>query len=190
MTSENRKTARGNPAARNHRPRGGGGRFLRSAETAERDAEACRLRSAGLTYPQIAAELGYGSSGRAYEGVQRALLSIVQEPAEELRKLELDRLDEMWRAALGVLRAKHIVVQHGKVVMHRQTDGVEAPLEDPGPVLQAVDRLLRIQERRARLLGLDAPKQVEMITLEMIQAEIVRLEAELAARPDDDAEGW
>jgi hypothetical protein len=51
------------------------------------------------------------------------------------------------------------------------------------PVLQAIDRLLKIQERRARLLGLDAPTQhrVNVLSEDAIDAEIARLEAELRA---------
>ena len=35
------------------------------------------------------------------------------------------------------------------------------PVIDDGPVLQAISTLLRVADRRARLLGLDAPAKVE-----------------------------
>jgi hypothetical protein len=41
--------------------------------------------------------------------------------------------------------------------------------------LPAVDRAVRILERRARLLGLDAPQQSEVLTIDRIDAEIERL---------------
>lgn len=147
--------------------RGADGKFARSLETAERDAEACRLRSRGLSYAQIAAELGI-SRTQAYEGVQRALREIVSEPAEELRHLELLRLDEMYRAALAVLEGRHYVVDKGGVVM---MDGV--PVEDDGPRLAAIDRLLKIQERRAKLLGLDTPVKQEVDLNGGIRYEVV-----------------
>lgn len=162
-----------NPDPRN-RVQGGDGRFLPSLETAERDAKACRLRSDGYTYPDIARELGYASPGAAYNGVQRAMLAVLQEPAEELRRIELDRLDMLWRAALDVMRGTHVVAQNGRVV---ELNG--QPLKDDAPVLNAIDRLLRIQERRAKLLGLDAPKKIELLTMDVIDAEIARLSAEL-----------
>jgi len=59
-------------------------------------------------------------------------------------------------------------------------DGVA--LTDPQPVLASIDRLLRIAERRARLLGLDSPIRVGAITMADIDAEIVRLDAEIAAQ--------
>lgn len=53
--------------------------------------------------------------------------------------------------------------------------------------LQAIDRLLRISERRSRLLGLDAPvrTRVGTITLDAIESEIERLERELAGYAGD-----
>lgn len=135
--------------------RDGKGRFERDVDTAARDAEACRLRAQNLTYQQIADQLGFASKGAAYDAVQRTLRETVQEPAEELRQLELMQLDELARAARNVLEGTHYVVSHGKVVRH---DGGEGePLVDDAPVLQAIDRLLKIQERRSKLLGLDIP---------------------------------
>jgi len=48
----------------------------------------------------------------------------------------------------------------------------------------AVDRVLRVMERRSRLLGLDAPmrQQLEVITDSVLDEEIARLTAQLAAR--------
>lgn len=48
----------------------------------------------------------------------------------------------------------------------------------------AVDRLLAIQERRARLLGLDAPlrQTVTVVTEDTVDAEIARLQSELRER--------
>lgn len=59
-----------------------------------------------------------------------------------------------------------------------------APVPDPRPVLDALAVLVRIEERKARLLGLDAPRKttVGVITEEVVDAEIARLQGELAAR--------
>ena len=77
------------------------------------------------------------------------------------------------------MQARHCVVSAGKVM---SMDG--EPLQDPKPVLDALAVLVRIEERKARLLGLDAPRKtaVGVITEEVIDAEIARLEAQLAAR--------
>lgn len=164
----------------NRRPRkqrDGRGRYIRTADSAERDAEACRLRTLGHTYDQIAAEVGFADRSKARQAVERGLTAIVAEPASELRVLELARLDELWRRAWAILEREHQVVQLGKVVRDRDGQAVV----DHGPTLQAIDRLLKIQERRAKLLGLDAPTRVEAITVDEIDAEIARLATELGS---------
>jgi hypothetical protein len=45
----------------------------------------------------------------------------------------------------------------GKIV--RDDNG--EPLIDDGPTMQAADRILKIIERKTKLLGLDAPQKVE-----------------------------
>ncbi|MEV7006837.1 hypothetical protein [Streptosporangium sp. NPDC051022] len=160
--------------------RGGDGRYTRSRRTAARDAEACRLRARGLTYEQIAVDLGMSSKSSAYEAVQRALAATVREPADEVRQMELMRLDELHRSALAVLEATHYVVDKGAVVLWEG-----APLVDDGPVLAAVDRLLKVQERRARLLGLDSPQRVS-IDAQNLGEDLKSLIGALMGEDDDD----
>ncbi len=159
--------------------RDGNGRFDRDPATAERDAEACRLRIQNLTYRQIAKVLDV-SVHTAYEGVQRALRDTQQEPADGVKRLELERLDELAQKVTEVMLATHYVVSQGKVVSLSR-DG--EPLLDDAPVLQAVDRLLRIQERRARLLGLDAPQRVS-VDAQNLGEEIKTLLGALAVEGD------
>lgn len=148
------------------------GRLVQTKESVELDAKACELRSRGWSYRQIAAELGDGSSHTAYERVQRSIERIVQEPAEQARQFELDRLDARWRhlndlqdKVQEVLDAHHVVIQHGKVVYSETGD----PYEDHGPVLDAVKTMLsidserdRIQVRRSKYLGLDAASKMQL----------------------------
>lgn len=162
--------------------RGADGKYIRTIADAERDAKAARLRARGWSYSRIAVELGYTDKGNAYHAVQRILVETIAEPAAELRQIELARLDALYEAALGVLERRHITVSNGRVVYVSDKDGVETPLEDDAPVLQAIDRCLRIQERRAKLLGLDAPAKLEVVTLDAVDAAIRDLEADLARR--------
>jgi hypothetical protein len=138
--------------------RDGNGRFDRDPETAKRDAEACRLRAQNLTYREIAAELGVDVH-TAYDAVQRALRDTLQEPADDVRRLALMRLDEYARHVREVLHNTHYVVSQGRVV--RLTRG-GAPLEDDMPKLQAIDRLLKIEAQVSDLLGLKAPQRVSI----------------------------
>lgn len=157
--------------------RAGNGKYSKDPETAARDAEACRLRARALSYAEIAKQLGYVDEGHAYQAVKRALLATVAEPAEEVRKHELQRLDNLYKLALQIAERAHVVVSQGRVVYLG-----DSPLEDDGPALQAVDRLLKIQERRARLLGLDAPVKHEVRNVDAVDAEIEQLVARLGAR--------
>jgi hypothetical protein len=157
------------------RARDGNGKYSRTVASAERDATAARLRAKGWTYPRIADELGYDSRATAYHAVQRVLKETVQEPGDELRTLELQRLDDMYRHAMSVLERQHVTVSNGKVV-HLGDE----PLIDDAPVLAAIDRLLKIQERRAKLLGLDAPVKKDVALTDERAAAIEALAEELA----------
>lgn len=158
------------------RPRDVKGRLLPSPDAPERDAEAFRMRSRECTFAEIAIALGYGNASVARNAVDRHLARIVKPEADAYRKIMDDQLSEMHRQVLRVLEATHYKVNAGVVVYHRpadcgcprtDADGDFAtcehykPLTDDAPVLAAVDRLLKIQDRRAKMYGLDAPARVE-----------------------------
>jgi DNA-binding CsgD family transcriptional regulator len=100
----------------------------------QREAKALQLRAAGATYALIANRLGIGET-MARRVVQRALARVVREPAHQLITLELERLDLLWRSMFA--RALGGSARHAEVC-------------------------LRVLERRARLLGLDAPTRSEV----------------------------
>lgn len=157
------------------------GKFAKTLEGAERDREACRLRSRRMTYQQISDQLGYGGLGNAHRAVKKVLAEIPRDAGEELLQLELDQLDMMTDAVLKVLEAEHYTVSQGRLIyLHEDAP----PLADDSPVLAAVDRLLKIQERRARLLGLDAPSKQ---TVTHAKADVDAAVAELAEAMDADA---
>lgn len=162
---------------------------------AARRAAAVEMRLAGQSFQQIADQLGYNSRGAACQDVTRALEAHLAEQhrqTEVLREEELQRLDLLLVEAWAVLKREHVTVSHGKIIKDEETG---AKLLDDGPVLQAIDRILKIQERRAKYLGLDAPTKVEAITIDALDAEIARLAAELEgdqageAAPASNAQG-
>lgn len=102
----------------------------RDANAAARVEQALALRRAGVSYEAIARQCGYGSRAAAYTAVQRELKRTLQEPADALRLLELERLNDLYRAM--------------------------APKALKGDTW-SVDRCLAIMERRAKLMGLDTP---------------------------------
>lgn len=166
----------------NQDARNGRGRYERTIDTAERDALAAKLRARGHSYHEIGLELGVTRSN-AFLACERALADVIREPAEDLLKVELQRLDlqlvrlhRLETAAQRVLDARHITVNNGKVIYQ---PGTEEPMEDDGPALQAIDRLVKIEaarnqnsERRAKLLGLDAALKVDATVHEVTQQDI------------------
>jgi hypothetical protein len=155
---------------------------------ARRRAQVLQARLAGASFEDIGRQLGV-SDTRAHQLYVDALRRTVQEPADRLRDLELQRLDQLQAHATYVLRDRHVLVQAGRVVVDPLTG---RPLPDPGPGLAAVAALLRIGERRAKLLGLDAPTSVNArlgvtladATVADIDEELAAVTAELARLPD------
>jgi hypothetical protein len=137
-------------------PRDGNGKWLLTLTGAERRAEAARLRSRGYTYRQIATALNTDVRN-AYDYVREAMQAVVREAAEDAIAFELDRLDQAHRKALAVLEREHITVSNGRVV---ELDG--QPLPDDGPILSAIDRIVKISESRRKLLGLDQPAKTQI----------------------------
>lgn len=169
----------GSEVARVDRVRAKNGQYAKSADTAERDAEACRLRLRGLGFGEIAKQLGYSDQAHAYQGYRRAMDAIIREPAEQVREAELLRLDALWTHALAIAERFHVAVSNGRVVYTGN-----GPVKDDMPALQAIDRLLKIQDRRARYLGLDAPTKTEVRHVDAVDAEIEQLVQRLAHMAD------
>lgn len=170
-------------------PRNGAGEFVRTLEGAERDAEAARLQARGMSLRQIAQRLGYADQSGASKAVARALAAVPVQGVDELRRVQCDQLDYLTAKALEVLEAKHYAHStHGELVYGPNGE----VLVDSAPTLNAIDRLVRIFERRAKLMGLDAPQRHEVTTLDYLDAQIRAASAELAraqAREAAEAEG-
>ncbi len=123
----------------------------RTIDTAVRDARAARLRAEGKHYRTIATIEGC-SLGEAHNRVRRAIAAVPVEAVIELRRVEDERLDEMWRVAWDHLHTDHVLVQQGRVIKDPTTG---EPMIDQAGKLAALDRLLSIQKRRSDLWGLD-----------------------------------
>jgi hypothetical protein len=175
---------------------------------AERRTRVLAMRVEQRPYTEIAAALGISEQlartdyARAVEA-RRTELDSTRAVAVAIEQAKLDAVEQ---AAWKVLRARHITVQQGKIVgkfagfalvpdtgeVFYNDDGKPIPLfeeiEDDAPVLQAIDRILKIADRRAKLTGLDAPTKVDVS--DERRAEIEKYAAELAAGLGDvDPEG-
>ena len=149
-----------------HQARDGKGRFIQVEESIERDAEAMRLRSRGKTLRFISDKLGYGGESNVLAAISRHYKSIVAEPAQEIIRGQTELLDHLTDQAVQVLERHHVTISGGRIVYDgpeptEDEEDTRSPLFDDGPVLQAIATLLRVQERRSKLLGLDAPQRVD-----------------------------
>jgi hypothetical protein len=146
--------------------------YIRTVETAERDAEIARYWI-GRTIGEVAAHFGVNKA-TVSRARKRAIDAAVVPAGREAIAAELLKLDAWQETALAVLRANHVQVADGRVVR----DG-DQTVSDDRPVLMAIDRLLRIAERRARLCGFDAPSRAEVRVTDDLTAQIEELAREL-----------
>ncbi|MFF3511542.1 hypothetical protein [Streptomyces sp. NPDC002573] len=142
----------------NQDARNGNGKYVRTPETAQRDARAAELLSQGYSYREIAKELGYQSHTAAIQACRRACRDIVQGPAEKLIALSVDRLEYLFAKAMEIAEADHVVVSHGRIVKDDQGN----TLKDSGPTLAAIREARATLESFRKLTGLDQPAKVNV----------------------------
>lgn len=124
---------------------------------AERVAEALELRKAGLSFRQIEQEMEARHPGLSYgkssieRDIKNELGRIKQESletAEQVLALELLRLDDLqqayWLYATG-----------GEIVLARDESGRPTKVKQVRPSVEKAELVLKIMERRAKLMGLD-----------------------------------
>ena len=117
----------------------------RKLKGAERREQALRLRIAGRSYPEIAAELGMSQSG-AHKTVTVALAGLrvrCNESAEQMRTLETERLIGVIRDADEILRS---------------------PETGEAGRLRALELKIKASESLRKLWGLDAPTRIAPTT--------------------------
>jgi len=124
------------------------------ANTRIKAVRALQMRVEGKTLHQIGSELGV-SYQRAAQFIEMELEERGREPADTIRQLELQRLDELlkflWKRAKASEGLDHAVT----------------------------DRILRVMDRRAKYLGLDAPIKIDM------QGELQKLSEQYALSDED-----
>jgi hypothetical protein len=121
-------------------------RVTHKAQTILLGAESARLRALGLSWREIGERLG-----KAYSLTRKAALAYLEEyctaraeGVEEFRALQLRRLDILMTRAMSIAHGEDTETQHR---------------------LRAMDTIIKIEERRAKLLGLDAPQKTVLTDL-------------------------
>lgn len=125
-----------------------------TATVAEQQVECYELRLTGMAFRQIATATGL-SVGTVHARIEAEIAERVLPLADAVRKMEVDRLD-LWLSKL------------------------EAEM-DKDPV-RAIPVAVRVSERRAKLLGLDAPEKFEGTLTEITQEDVALAELVNEAR--------
>lgn len=134
-----------------------------SIEAQEKVTRALELRRDYRTWEQIARECGYSSAAVAYTAARQEMArrqETLHETIDDYREKELSRLEMAGAEVLRVMRNKHLVVSNGRVVFHGP-EGQETELVDDGPVLAAVNTLVKVSESIRKLIGADAASKTE-----------------------------
>lgn len=122
------------------------------------------LRDQGLSFREIAAEVNRAvdTTWRHYQNAMREIpAAAVAAHAETMaarRDEQLRRIDLERESVMEVLTAFHVTVSQGRVVNLDSGD----PVADTAPVLAAVDRLVKLDDQEAKLLGLYAKTEVNV----------------------------
>jgi hypothetical protein len=164
------------------RVRGPDGKYASTIDNATRDAAAAALRSQGHGYGEIARFLGWSDRSGARKAVERALSRVPAEAVTELRQIEDLHLDALRQRAWQIMEAPGPMVSDGRVI--KDADG--QPIDDGDRVLRAIDRLVRVSERKSKLWGLDAPAVHRIENTTLVDEEIAAMLAEMEARARED----
>lgn len=127
-------------------------------KTIEKERRVLELRLAHVKWEDIAQSVGYKSKSGAYQAYERALKRTLQEPADEVRQQERERLDRLAQFWLP------------KAFDNTNLDQAQ----------QATAILLKIMDRRAKYLGLDENKVKHDVTIYEGGSEIDQRVKELA----------
>jgi hypothetical protein len=130
-------------------------------EQIDKEIKVLELKRSGATWDAIAEVVGYANGSGAFKAYQRAMVRTQQQPADELRNMEIDRLDRLQRAHwFDAIGSKEVL-----------------------PNIKAGEFVLKCIQERSKLLGLYAPTkiQAEVVTYDAsgIEADIERIAYQL-----------
>ncbi|RCH70452.1 hypothetical protein DT019_02905 [Streptomyces sp. SDr-06] len=160
------------------------------AATADRRAKLVEYRRRKVPYSQIYEELGYANANAASKDFYRTLeenIAGLRIGVEVYREEQLAELEHLAEEAHVVMRARHYVITPGGRLVEDPETG--QPLLDPGPKLAAMDRLVKIGDRVAKLRGLDAATRIEgVFTVDALDHALIEAREQLAAIEAQDSE--
>jgi len=171
------------------------GKPVADMDMAERDQRIVALKRQGRSFQQIADELGISKSGAilGFQRVKKRVDEATDEGYAEYRDEQLARIATMREVVADVVAARHVTISNGHVIREmigREDDGTPVygdPYEDHGPVLAAVDRMVKLDDQEAKLLGL-YPKQAVSISRETSEVDAAVIDMIRRAQERADAQ--
>lgn len=144
-------------------------------------AEAARLKALGHPLEDIAESFGWFTEDgvpdtpRVSQAIRTHLASLYRFTVDEMKVIELQSLDELEYRLWKLLDDQHVVISQGRIVRDENGD----PVPDSRFILETVDRIDKIKDKRAKMMGLYAASKIEVVTLDLIESEITKLEQQL-----------
>lgn len=130
-------------------------------------------RKQNVSFPQIAQELDR-TQGYVYKMYKKAIRDVLDRPVKEVVAIESAKLNDMENRIRELASRKYYLTNNGMVVrdtletedgnpvFDEEGNPVFVKMEDVVPLLQLMDRQLKVMERRAKLLGLDKPSKTAL----------------------------
>jgi transposase-like protein len=143
------------------------GKPLSDLASAEQQAAVVELVRQGQSFRDIAARLGISKS-QAHRAFHHGLDRIPAANVHAYREEQLADLALARQVVYGILGAHHVTISNGHVVSEitgTDDDGQPVygdPYEDTAPTLAALDRLVKIGQREAEIVGSDAPSKAAL----------------------------
>ena len=121
----------------------GGQTSALSPETAAKYRRVVQLRTAGGSFDEIAEQVGYASRSGSKMAYDRALKWWGNEAVDDLRLIQGERLEQLWRHLFAQILA-------------------DSQLDKPYRTERLSNAAVNILKHQAALYGLESPKQVEI----------------------------
>jgi hypothetical protein len=124
------------------------------------------------TYARIATHMGT-TARRVQRLLHKYCPKLIEKDAALFRDVEIGKLDELEERLWSIIDEDHYTISNGQVVYTETGEAVP----DIDPVFKAMDKIIKISERRSKLLGLDKPVRVEatVTTLDARDAELLEM---------------
>ena len=138
----------------------------RNTPAFDKALKALELRKTGYGLTQIARNLGYESAASAQKAIQSALRHASGETPDHVRQIELERLDTVLMRCFQCMMTVYQPKLTTKDANGNPVQQDNPHFQDWDLMFKAMDRILMINVRRSKLMGLEIPPQTAVLMAE------------------------